>query len=150
MKNDTPGRRRAPAPQVTHPRVAHVKRDPFDIYVGRGECPCKRPIGVPRCAHHQGDDWGNPFALAMWGPLECMTKFFDMLAESGPGLHGYIRDRLRGKVLGCWCKGRYPVCHAEALARLADGEALDAIRADMLSRLAPKAPEPDLFDGGAQ
>ncbi len=143
MKNDTPGRRRAPAHQVTHPRVAHVQREPFDLYVGRGRCPCKRPT----CDHHKGDDWGNPFALAMHGPLACMTKFFDMLAGLPEATHAYMVDRLRGRVLGCWCKGRYPVCHAEALARLADGEDLATIRADMLGRLAPKAPEPDMFSG---
>lgn len=130
------------ATRALHPRVAHVKRDQFDIYVGRGRCPCP---GVKPCAHHHGDDWGNPFALAMWGPLECMTKFLAMLADGGPGLLDYIRHRLSGKVLGCWCKGRYPVCHGDVLARIADGEALDAIRADVLARIAPPAPEPDMF-----
>ena len=124
---------------VTHKRVANVgkKGATWDLYVGRNQCPC----GLAGCSHVRGS-WGNPFSLQEHGPVGCMTKFFDLLASCKPDV-----SMLRGKVLGCWCKGRYPVCHAEALARLADGEPLDAIRADMLARLAPKQPEPDLFSG---
>lgn len=56
-----------------------------------------------------------------------------------------------GKVLGCWCVGRFPVCHGEVLARLADAvdmlAELALIRADVLARLDPQG---DLFGAGAR
>lgn len=143
---------------VTHPRVVNVKAKgaEWDVYVGRGPCPARGSHGP----------WGNPFPVGAHG-REAMTLYLRFLsgerfgmvgpvahapgAERGPDLVERARRELRGKVLGCWCKGRYPVCHAEVLARLADGEALDAIRADMLARIAPPdvagKPQRELFAG---
>lgn len=127
---------------VKHPRVAHVKRDPFDVYVGRGRCPCRKS-GSP-CAHerHGRGAWGNPFTVERYG-VSCMWHYFDWL-EDNPTRVACARAALAGLVLGCWCKGRYPVCHAEVLARLADGEPMADIRADMVARLSPPD-EPGLF-----
>lgn len=121
---------------VTHPRVVNAKDRgaTFDIYAGRGPCPrCRNYI----CRHMPIVSLGNPFPLDVFGPEKCMAKFFDHVAVCmrDPNFRDYV-PTLADKDLACWCKGRYPVCHAEVWARLADGEVLDAIRDDVLSRIA--------------
>lgn len=127
-----------------HPRVVNVreaKRGTY-TYVGRGT------------------KWGNPFTLSAHGP-RCMVMFLDMLASPGllgfgRGLHAVqpaavngvalveaARTELFNLDLGCHCRGVHPVCHAEVWARLADGEELSTIRADLLARIG-------LEDGGAR
>lgn len=124
-----------PTPTVSHPLVVNVKAKgaQWDVYVGRNTCPC----GMAGCEHMQGD-WGNPFPLSKHGPRETMARFFDfvegVLANNDPGFTARVRA-LAGKRLGCYCKGRYPVCHAEVLARLAEGERIKSIRADVMGRL---------------
>lgn len=124
-----------------HERVVNVRAPGarWDVYVGRGRCPCDlRP-----CPHatrvRSGPllrvvDWSNPHKLADHGP-EAMRRYLDGLVvnESGFDIRALARDFLPGLVLGCWCAGRYPTCHGEVLARLADGDELENIRADVLA-----------------
>ena len=116
-----------------HPRIVNVMAPgaSWDVYVGRGSCPKRGAAGRTR--------FGNPWPVARYGD-RAMTLYLDWVeklqATSNP-FREAVRE-LRGKVLGCWCVGRFPVCHGEVLARLADGEDLTAIRADVLSRLAPQ------------
>ncbi|MCO5167849.1 MAG: DUF4326 domain-containing protein [Planctomycetes bacterium] len=108
-----------------HPRVVNVRAPGarWDVYVGRGRCPVTG----------RGQRYGNPYPVRVHGK-RAMILFLDMLArrERARGLQD-ARDELRGQVLGCWCAPR--TCHGEVWARLADGEDLAAIRADVLERL---------------
>jgi hypothetical protein len=113
---------------VSHPRVVNVmaRGATWDVYIGRGRCPRTGARGP----------WGNPFKVAEHGD-DAMTLFLDFLAERRL-LVAKARRELAGKVLGCWCAGRLPVCHGDVLARLADGDDLAAIRRDVLAVLRPQ------------
>lgn len=149
-------RRRSPAasaaPAALHPRVVHAKSgQPFTYYVGRGACPACRPGW---CDHKTLIPMGNPFRVEDHGDA-AMSMFFDWLdgkrggfLSRGQDVAMHARKTCGGSVVvACWCVGRYPCCHGEVYVRLGDGEDLAAIRADMLARLAPPAPEPSLFGG---
>jgi uncharacterized protein DUF4326 len=101
--------------QMQPTRVVHVRRDPFDIYIGR---PMKR---YPEL-HAEG--WGNPVRP---GPgVDAIAAYRDWLMRQ-PDLLARLPE-LRGKALGCWCapKGGMTgdlyghTCHGEVLAALAD------------------------------
>lgn len=136
---------------MSHPRVVNVRTPGarWDVYVGRGRCPLTKKVGR----------WGNPHTVREHGK-GAMVRFLDDLAAAhsdAEGWHALLRElrrELGGKVLGCWCAGVHPVCHAEVYARLADGEELRTIRADMVRRLAAAqmepAPEADLPLFGGQ
>ena len=106
---------------MSHARVVNVRAPgaAWDVYIGRGRCP---RIGVP-------GGWGNPFRFEEHG-REAMRLFLDYVAKSGDAYLDAVRTQLPGKRLGCWCAPK--PCHGEVLARLADGEPLATIRADML------------------
>jgi uncharacterized protein DUF4326 len=102
--------------------VTHVRRDAFDIYIGRpmARYPDLKAVG-----------WGNPFKPAKSGPgvdaiSDAIAAYREWLLKT-PALLERLPE-LRGKVLGCWCapKGGLPgnlhgtVCHGEVLAWLAD------------------------------
>lgn len=102
------------------------KRPEFDAYTGRGPCPCEQRV----CPH--GGGLGNPFDRDL-------IAFLDYAVErirTQPGYRAAVSE-LRGKRLACWCvdvtpaRGRRPQCHAEVLARLAEGEDPSTIRADL-------------------
>lgn len=108
-----------------HERVVNVRkhprwnRDAWDVYVGRGACPC----GSRACPHGP-TGFGNPCVG------EPLLAYVDHVAErlrTQPGFRRAVND-LRGKRLGCWCAPE--PCHAEVLARLADGEDIRTIRRD--------------------
>ncbi len=117
---------------MSHPRIVNVRHaEHWDLYVGRGRCPRTGRVGR----------WGNPYAVRRHG-REAMRLFLDDLEEAHADpmcwrdLLGVIRAEMGAPlILGCWCKGVHPVCHAEVYARLADGEELASIRGDMLHRL---------------
>lgn len=78
-----------------------------DIYIGR------------RCTLGGWDlpesKWANPFTIKECGSAEeACRRYEDYLRHSD--LIGEIEE-LRGKVLGCWCKGRN-VCHGDVLVKL--------------------------------
>lgn len=114
---------------MSHPRVLNVRRDRDAIlaadregryvYAGRGRCPVTGMVGTI----------GNPYTVRDHGP-DAMRLFLDLEAQlAADGLAA--PRRLAGFVLGCWCAPG--PCHAEVLARLADGEPLEKIRADVLA-----------------
>ena len=79
--------------------VVHCKRDPYDVYIGRGS------------------KWGNPYVIGRDGTREeVIIKYCDYIA-SKPELLAAVAE-LRGKVLGCWCAPK--TCHGDVLAELAD------------------------------
>lgn len=129
-----------------HPRLVNVATAgaEWDVYVGRGNCPRRGPAGRTR--------FGNPWPVARYG-VDAMKRYLDhveKLLKTVPAFGAAVRE-LRGKVLGCWCVGRYPCCHGEVLARLADAVDMLAelvlIRADLLARLEPQA---ELFGAPAR
>jgi len=67
-----------------------------------------------------------------------MVLFFDWLRDSSHGrmLVELAKHQLPGVDLICWCAPK--LCHAEVYARIADGELLESIRADMLKRIPEK------------
>lgn len=98
-------------------RVGHVRHDAgaVEVYVGRGS------------------DWGNPFvprgraALSRFAVTESDDPLGDYEAHvrARPDLMARLVE-LHGRVLGCYCirlgqRTRTERCHAQVLARLADG-----------------------------
>jgi hypothetical protein len=87
--------------------VVHMKREPFDVYIGRPSV------------------WGNPFSHE----ASTIAKFRVTTREEAieryeawflaqPGLVALAKEVLRGKVLGCWCDPK--PCHGHVLARIAN------------------------------
>lgn len=88
-------------------RVVHCKREPYDVYIGRGRDP-KTGVRGP---------WGNPFRIGHDGDrAEVIERYERYLLES-PHLLASLHE-LKGKTLGCWCAPQ--PCHGDVLARRAD------------------------------
>lgn len=80
-------------------RVVHCKREPYDVYIGRGS------------------KWGNPFKIGQHGTREeVIAKYCEYIGEREDLLNSI--HELKGKVLGCWCAPH--ACHGDVLAELAD------------------------------
>ena len=89
-------------------KVVHCKREPFDVYIGRGS------------------KWGNPFTHL---PLRETRALFKVDSRDD-AINAYrtwitkgdgkvlLKDlhELEGKVLGCWCWPKR--CHGDVLAKL--------------------------------
>lgn len=75
---------------------------------------------------------GNPFTVRDYGRKDAIRCYLYWLGYR-PDAVAQIRIALAGKVLSCWCAPA--LCHGEILARLADGEGLADIRADILRDL---------------
>lgn len=93
-------------PMTTVVNIHH--QVPYDIYVGRGH----------------GSPWGNPYSHMPDTSAEFKVA---TRAEAIASYEAWIitqpdlmiqLGRLKGKVLGCWCKPSE--CHGDVLARLAD------------------------------
>ena len=99
--------------------VVHCRQAPFDVYIGR---PSK---------------WGNPFSHLgeSTAPVYVRTRddaikcYEEWIYGGQRAIHARlqlerptieeIKQELRGKRLGCWCKP-FP-CHGDVLARIAEG-----------------------------
>lgn len=87
-------------------KVVHCKKEPFDVYIGRGSV------------------WGNPFShkkgtaakFIVDSREEAIQKFEEYLVTS-PDLLEKVKE-LEGKILGCWCKPKS--CHGEVLLKHAN------------------------------
>jgi hypothetical protein len=96
-------------------KVVNIRRDKFDVYVGRG----------------RGSRWGNPFTFKEGTLAEfCVPKDevlprYEAWLKQQPELMESLHE-LRGKVLGCFCRpakgfqGKV-MCHAQILAAMVDG-----------------------------
>ena len=84
-------------------RVVHCKKEPYDIYIGRPSV------------------WGNPFIEGRDGTREEVIDKYRQWISTQPRLLANLRQ-LKGKVLGCWCKGdtRNKACHGDVLIQLAE------------------------------
>jgi len=105
-------------PTMKPTRVVHVKREPYDVYIGRGRCPTTGRAG----------SWGNPWSKRRHGLRACLEQFIGMIDEcvQDPRWLEHARRELQGRVLGCWCKPS--PCHGDILARLVDGEPWPNVR----------------------
>jgi len=87
-------------------KVVHFRKDPYDIYIGRGS------------------KWGNPFShkedtLAKFqveSRKEAIEKYEEWI-KTQPHLMESLCE-LKDKTLGCWCKPQS--CHGDVLKKLAD------------------------------
>jgi hypothetical protein len=85
--------------------VVHFKKEPFDVYIGRGSY------------------WGNPFSeksgtkaiVKVDSREEAIAMYREWLLTQ-PDMLARARQELKGKILGCWC---YPKpCHGDVLVEL--------------------------------
>lgn len=91
--------------------VVHCKKEPYDVYVGRGRDP---RTGEP-------GRWGNPFRIGRDGSREeVISRYATWLAVEVDAERIGLAElaALDGKVLGCWCAPR--ACHGEVLERASD------------------------------
>lgn len=88
--------------------VVHV-RDGFDTYIGREN----RWYRLPR------SKWANPYKIPrdVATPQEAVEKYREWIMTQ-PELLAALPE-LRDKRLGCYCRGKYPVCHGDVLVELA-------------------------------
>ncbi len=78
-------------------RVVHVKKESYDIYIGR---PSK---------------WGNPYKIGINGTREEVISKYRVYILSRPNLINQLPE-LVDKILGCWCKPL--ACHGDILLEL--------------------------------
>ena len=79
--------------------VVHCKKQPYDVYIGRGS------------------KWGNPFIIGKDGNRQQVIEKYEQYLLNRPDLISSL-DELKDKVLGCWCKPL--ACHGDILAKYAD------------------------------
>lgn len=97
-------------------RVVHCQQQPYDVYIGRANFR----------ARLSASKWGNPFQIGRDGDRgEVIAKYRAWVVQQ-PELMAALPE-LRGKVLGCWCKGTGALgedvaCHGDILAELANRE----------------------------
>lgn len=91
-------------------RVVHVRKAPFDLYIGRA------------FAEFHESDWHNPFKIEPGCGRKCVVQKFRQYLLNSPELLARLHE-VRNKTLGCWCKDKYGkgrLCHGDIIAELAD------------------------------
>lgn len=91
-------------------KVVHCKKEPYDVYIGRGS------------------KWGNPFIIGKDGNRDEVIKKYHMWIIKQPELMNSLNE-LDSKTLGCWCVNK-PInyvrknkrCHGEVLLKLLDNK----------------------------
>ncbi len=90
-------------------KVVHCKKEPYDVYIGRGS------------------KWGNPYThlpntSAPWqvDSREDAIRLYEEWIRSQPELMGAIKKELKDKVLGCYCAPL--ACHGDVLIKIANEE----------------------------
>ena len=78
-------------------QVVHCKKEPYDIYIGRGS------------------KWGNPFKIGEHGSREEVIRRYEEYVRANPNLLNSLGE-LKGKTLGCWCRPK--ACHGDVLVKL--------------------------------
>lgn len=82
-------------------KVVHCKKEPFDIYIGRGSI------------------WGSPFYIGKDGTREEVISKYEIYIMSHPELIKRLPE-IAGKILGCWCKPK--ACHGDILVKMVEDE----------------------------
>ena len=83
-------------------KVVNVKNTSCDVYIGRPSA------------------WGNPFRIGKDGNRDEVIRRYREYIQTIPDFKRVVREQLRGKTLGCWCKPN--ACHGDVLAEIADGD----------------------------
>lgn len=91
-------------------RVVNLRRDPYDIYVGRDWA--GKPADAGDCY------WGNPFSRFQEPDLKARTSLYINWLFENHVMIARARTELSGKVLGCGCVPKY--CHGWVLAAVAN------------------------------
>lgn len=94
---------------MSHPLVVHCKKQPYDVYIGRGS------------------KWGNPYshleysaALYVVETREDAIRLYQEYIRTKPELIAAAKTELKNKVLGCYCA---PLdCHGEILVKISNEE----------------------------
>ncbi len=86
-------------------RVVHVRKEPFDVYIGRSFMEFPESI------------WHNPFKVEPGCGRKCVIERFRQYLLSRPDLMEKLKE-VKGRTLGCWCKPK--ACHGDVIAELAD------------------------------
>ena len=91
---------------MSDPRVVHCKRDPYDVYIGRGG---------------HGAKWGNPFVIGQHGTRDEVIAKYEAWLPTQPALLALIKKQ-HGKDWSCWCA---PLpCHCDINLEIAKEEEL--------------------------
>jgi hypothetical protein len=86
--------------------------NPNDVYIGRFH-------QSPKYGTFKASKWRNPFKVGVDGTTEeVLVKYQRYLSERKDLLEQL--DELRGKRMGCWCKGEH-ACHGDVLEGLLRG-----------------------------
>lgn len=104
-------------PLVVNCRARGKRRPEWDVYVGRGRCPCALAV----CPHGP-TGFGNP---CVGEPLVAFVDYLADRMQRQPAFRAAVMA-LKGKRLACWCAP--DDCHADILARVANGEAIESVR----------------------
>jgi hypothetical protein len=92
---------------MSRTRVVHVKKEPFDVYIGRA------------CQNYPEDSiFANVFKIGRDGTRHEVIEKYRNYAENSPAIREAL-ECLRGKTLGCWCKPEE--CHGDVLVELLEG-----------------------------
>lgn len=86
------------ADAIANSKVVHCKREPYDVYIGRGS------------------KWGNPFVIGKDGDRNDVIRLHVSWIVGQSQLMAALPE-LKGKVLGCWCAPQ--ACHGDTLLALA-------------------------------
>lgn len=94
---------------IKTPKVVHCKKEPYDIYIGRGS------------------KFGNPYShmentTAAWvvETREDAIRLYGEWLLAQPELVAAVKKELKGKILGCYCSPL--ACHGDILLRIANQE----------------------------
>ena len=91
-------------------RVVHVRKAPFEIYIGRA------------IAEFHESIWANPFRIELGCGRDCVCDKYEAHVRTRSDLMARLGE-LRGKTLGCWCKdknGKGKRCHGDTLVKLVE------------------------------
>lgn len=88
------------------PKVVHVKKAPYDVYVGRPSRGLK------------STGWGNPFVIGKDGDRADVIRKYREWITSQPEMIAKAKRELRGKTLSCWCAPE--ACHGDVLLEIAN------------------------------
>lgn len=67
-----------------------------------------------------GSKWANPFKVGKHGTIDEVLEQYEAYVRGREDLMGSL-EKLRGKVLGCWCKDKpSDKCHGDILIKLLD------------------------------
>jgi len=91
------------------PKVVHCKREPYDVYIGRGS-----KFGNPY-SHQEG-------TAAVWvvDTREDAIRLYEEWLRAQSKLMAAVKKELRGRILGCWCSPL--ACHGDVLLKIANEE----------------------------